>query len=255
MSRLPTPGQDSGQWGSILNDYLSQAHNSDGTLKDIPQSKVANLTSDITTIQAAVAQAGSDAATALTTAQQAASATIADASVTKSKLSSSVQNSLDKADSAYIKPSNGIPATDLDTATQAQLSAAGTIADNAITTAKLADGAVSDAKLGTGRVAMTSAERTKLTALPSDAQSASQVTTAATAAATAAANKAAIAGEVVVWATSATTWETLATALARCGLSARPAAPARVVFDSVRFADAVAPTEQMTGDTWRKVRT
>lgn len=33
MSRLPVPGQDSGTWGSILNDYLSQAHNSDGTLK------------------------------------------------------------------------------------------------------------------------------------------------------------------------------------------------------------------------------
>ena len=33
MSRLPTPGQDSGTWGGILNDYLAQAHNTDGTLK------------------------------------------------------------------------------------------------------------------------------------------------------------------------------------------------------------------------------
>ncbi|HEY5668082.1 MAG TPA: hypothetical protein VIR03_02840, partial [Candidatus Saccharimonadales bacterium] len=33
MSRLPTPGQDNGTWGSILNDYLSQAHTSDGSLK------------------------------------------------------------------------------------------------------------------------------------------------------------------------------------------------------------------------------
>ena len=33
MSRLPTPGGDSGNWGQILNDYLSQAHKSDGTLK------------------------------------------------------------------------------------------------------------------------------------------------------------------------------------------------------------------------------
>lgn len=32
-SRLPIPGQDSGTWGNILNDYLSQAHNGDGTLK------------------------------------------------------------------------------------------------------------------------------------------------------------------------------------------------------------------------------
>jgi hypothetical protein len=34
MSRLPTPGGDSGNWGNILNDYLSQIHKSDGTLKD-----------------------------------------------------------------------------------------------------------------------------------------------------------------------------------------------------------------------------
>lgn len=34
MSRLPTPGSDSGSWGTILNDYLSVALNSDGTPKD-----------------------------------------------------------------------------------------------------------------------------------------------------------------------------------------------------------------------------
>src|SRR5690349_8744213 len=33
MARLPTPGADSGTWGSILNDYLSQTLNSNGTLK------------------------------------------------------------------------------------------------------------------------------------------------------------------------------------------------------------------------------
>lgn len=34
MARLPQPGGDSGNWGTILNDYLSQAHKADGTLKD-----------------------------------------------------------------------------------------------------------------------------------------------------------------------------------------------------------------------------
>jgi hypothetical protein len=34
MARLPQPGGDDGNWGSILNDYLSQTHNTDGTLKD-----------------------------------------------------------------------------------------------------------------------------------------------------------------------------------------------------------------------------
>lgn len=33
MPRLPYPGGDDGNWGSILNDYLSQAHNTDGSLK------------------------------------------------------------------------------------------------------------------------------------------------------------------------------------------------------------------------------
>lgn len=33
MARLPTPGGDDGSWGSILNDFLSQAHTSGGSLK------------------------------------------------------------------------------------------------------------------------------------------------------------------------------------------------------------------------------
>ncbi|RYF28733.1 MAG: hypothetical protein EOO17_04325 [Chloroflexi bacterium] len=34
MARLPQPGGDSGNWGTILNDFLSQSLKSDGTLKD-----------------------------------------------------------------------------------------------------------------------------------------------------------------------------------------------------------------------------
>ena len=34
MARLPIPGSDDGTWGDVLNDYLSAAHNTDGTLKD-----------------------------------------------------------------------------------------------------------------------------------------------------------------------------------------------------------------------------
>lgn len=33
MARLPQVGGDSGDWGDILNDYLSQVHQPDGTLK------------------------------------------------------------------------------------------------------------------------------------------------------------------------------------------------------------------------------
>jgi len=34
MARLPQPGGDEGEWGEILNDYLSQTLKSDGTIKD-----------------------------------------------------------------------------------------------------------------------------------------------------------------------------------------------------------------------------
>lgn len=33
MARLPMPGQDSGKWGDILNEFLSTVHNVDGSLK------------------------------------------------------------------------------------------------------------------------------------------------------------------------------------------------------------------------------
>lgn len=57
MPRLPIPGSDTGNWGSILNDFLSVAHDNVGTIKagaisddqiaTISQSKVAGLTSDL----------------------------------------------------------------------------------------------------------------------------------------------------------------------------------------------------------------
>lgn len=34
MARLPIPGGDKGNWGTILNDFLTQSHKSDGKLKD-----------------------------------------------------------------------------------------------------------------------------------------------------------------------------------------------------------------------------
>lgn len=45
MARLPQPGGDNGSWGDILNDFLAQAHNADGTLKPLSQSQITNLTS------------------------------------------------------------------------------------------------------------------------------------------------------------------------------------------------------------------
>jgi hypothetical protein len=45
--RLPTPGADDGQWGQILNDFLSQAHNLDGSLKQLDQSQITDLENDL----------------------------------------------------------------------------------------------------------------------------------------------------------------------------------------------------------------
>lgn len=66
MARLPTPGGDSDTWGTVLNDFLGQAHKSDGMLKDD------SVTAD----------------------------TVQTGAVTNAKLSSGVQASLNKADTA-----------------------------------------------------------------------------------------------------------------------------------------------------------
>ena len=34
MARLPVVGSDDGTWGTVLNDFLDVAHNTDGTLKN-----------------------------------------------------------------------------------------------------------------------------------------------------------------------------------------------------------------------------
>ena len=68
MARLPIPGSDQGSWGNILNDYLSQSLNADGTIKN------------------AVIGAGQIADNAIT------SAKIADGSISAAKLAVDVTN-------------------------------------------------------------------------------------------------------------------------------------------------------------------
>jgi len=41
MSRLPTPGSDSGAWGTVLNDFLGVSLNTDGTLKPLVNPTIA----------------------------------------------------------------------------------------------------------------------------------------------------------------------------------------------------------------------
>lgn len=49
MTRLPQPGSDKNTWGEILNEFLSQSHNIDGSLKPIDQSLVTGLSASLTT--------------------------------------------------------------------------------------------------------------------------------------------------------------------------------------------------------------
>ncbi len=48
MPRLPQPGGDAGDWGEILNEFLRVAHQADGSLKQLSQSQVDGLVSQLT---------------------------------------------------------------------------------------------------------------------------------------------------------------------------------------------------------------
>ncbi|MDB5176716.1 MAG: hypothetical protein JWN75_384 [Candidatus Saccharibacteria bacterium] len=80
MARLPQPGGDNGNWGNILNEYLSQALKSDGKIKD--NAVTSNTIAPNSITNAAIA---SDAITA---------ASIADGAIQESKLDVGVQAKL-----------------------------------------------------------------------------------------------------------------------------------------------------------------
>jgi hypothetical protein len=52
MARLPIPGSDNGTWGDILNDFLTQALNSDGSLKTVALGKGGTGATDAGTARA-----------------------------------------------------------------------------------------------------------------------------------------------------------------------------------------------------------
>jgi Repeat of unknown function (DUF5907) len=113
MARLPTPGSDQGQWGQILNDYLSQSHNPDGTLKDgiITAAKIAPS-----------------------------------AAITKTQLSTGVQASLDNADAAAAGT-----VADATPSVKGKLQLAGDLTGTAASPSIVA-GAITDTKIATGAV-------------------------------------------------------------------------------------------------------
>lgn len=50
MARLPTPGGDDGTWGDLLNEFLLQEHNGDGSLKSVARpGDITSLESELAT--------------------------------------------------------------------------------------------------------------------------------------------------------------------------------------------------------------
>lgn len=94
MARLPQPGGDSGNWGQILNDFLSQVHKADGTLKDNSITSAALQTGSVTeqqldpTVQAKLNTAGSGG--------------VADGTITTAKLADGAVTSTKIADGAIV---------------------------------------------------------------------------------------------------------------------------------------------------------
>ena len=82
MPRLPQVGGDDGNWGQVLNDFLTVEHNADGSLKNGYIKPSGGIPSTDLAVNA------------VTTAK------ITDQAVTNAKLSTSVQNSLTNADNA-----------------------------------------------------------------------------------------------------------------------------------------------------------
>jgi|GEM_PF-6821517 len=137
MPRLPQPGKDAGEWGTILNDFLSVEHNTDGTLKK-----------------------ATDIATAKSTADQALSA--ANAAYTKpgtgipaTDLASSVQTSLTKADTALQAAPVVSVVGQTGIITGAQILADATVAGAMGAKLSTANGMVGTANLADGSVTVT----------------------------------------------------------------------------------------------------
>jgi len=145
MARLPTPGQDDGAWGDILNTFLLVEHNTNGSLKT--DGSLADKAAD----DAVVHNSGAETITGTKT-------------FTASPLVPAPTSDSHAATKLYVDTTAAAGAPDATTSTNGILRLAGdlggpsttaaapVISDNAIITAKLATGAVTTGKLATGAV-------------------------------------------------------------------------------------------------------
>ena len=142
MARLPISGQDSGTWGDILNDFLLQSHDSDGTIK--PTAVSAAIGDADASTKGVVQLAGDLAGTGST----AAAPVISDNAVTTSKLAAGAVTSAKIADdtitNADINTSAAIDQSKLNLAiTDSQVAAGAAIAKSKLAALNITDADVS----------------------------------------------------------------------------------------------------------------
>ncbi len=146
MSRLPNPGSDSGSWGDILNDFLVQSHNADGTLKSsaVSASGAATDSSVVHNTGAEIVAgtktfSASPVVPAPTLGSHAANKTYVDATVAAGAPDATTS-------------SKGIVQLAGDLGGTGTTAATPVIADNAITTSKINNGAVTSSKIADGTI-------------------------------------------------------------------------------------------------------
>ncbi|MBI3889592.1 hypothetical protein HY312_03395, partial [Candidatus Saccharibacteria bacterium] len=91
MVRLPQPGADNGNWGTILNEYLLASHKSDGMIKDNAVGEAQLQDGVVSTAKLAP---GSVTSTILAS-NSVSSASIAAGTITKTLLSAGLQSEID----------------------------------------------------------------------------------------------------------------------------------------------------------------
>jgi hypothetical protein len=145
MARLPNPGSDDGTWGTILNDFLGVAHNSDGTLKNT----------------GIIASKADDNSVVHTTGNESVSGT---KTYTASPVVPTPSLGSQAANKTYVDSVAGAGAPDATTSAKGIVQLAGdlggtgtsaaapVISDGAITNSKIANGAISANKLAAGSI-------------------------------------------------------------------------------------------------------